>query len=60
MPPLIGLVLVGAGVYYVARWAKREMARVGENLREAGAERKPIEIRLERDPRSGVYRDPRA
>lgn len=59
MPPLIGLALLGAGIYYVARYAKKEMTRVGEVLREANAQPKPIEIRLERDPRTGVYRDPR-
>ena len=59
MPPVIGLALLGAGIYYAARFAKREMTRVGEFLREANAEPKPIEIRLERDPRTGVYRDPR-
>jgi hypothetical protein len=60
MPPLVGLALVGAGAYYAVRWAKREMTRVGEHLRQASAEPKPIEIRLERDPRTGIYRDPRA
>jgi hypothetical protein len=59
MPPLVGLVLLGAGIYYAARFAKREMTRVGERMREANAEPRPIEIRLTRDPRTGVYRDPR-
>lgn len=55
MPPLIALALLGVGVYTAGRFIVREMARVGEYLDEAGREPKPIEIKLEKDPRSGVY-----
>jgi hypothetical protein len=59
MPAIIGLALVGLGVYAASRFLAREMTRVASVLDEAGPEAKPIEIRLERDPRTGVYRDPR-
>lgn len=59
MPPLVGLALLGAGFYLVLRFARREMARVGDVFDQMNAKPKPIEIRLERDPRTGVYRDPR-
>ncbi|WP_237154076.1 hypothetical protein [Oryzibacter oryziterrae] len=57
MPPLVGLALLGAGAYVAGKFIKREMLRVGEYLKTANAEPKPIEIRLERDPVTGVYRD---
>lgn len=60
MPPMVGLALVGAGIFVAFRFLKREVLRVGEMFEEAGAMRRPVEIRLERDPRTGVYRDPRA
>ncbi|PIP01078.1 conserved hypothetical protein [uncultured Pleomorphomonas sp.] len=57
MSHLFGYALVGAGVYVVVQVLKREMTRVAELLREANAEPVRIEIRMERDPVTGVYRD---
>lgn len=56
MPPLIALALAGAGLYVAGRFVKSEMTRVAELLRSAERKPKPIEIRLDRDPQSGVYR----
>ncbi|BBE70932.1 hypothetical protein [Oharaeibacter diazotrophicus] len=56
MPPLIALALVGAGLYVAGRFVKTEMARVAEVLARNEAKPKPIEIRLDRDPGTGVYR----
>lgn len=56
MPPVVALAALGAGVYLAARLVKREMARVARSLEQAGGQPKPVEIRLDRDPRTGVYR----
>lgn len=60
MPPMVGLALLGAGLYVAVRLIRREMARVGDMLDRTQARPQPIEIRLERDPRTGVYGDPRS
>jgi len=57
MPPVIALAAFAAGLFVVGRYFKREMQRVGEVVSAANAAPKPVEIRLERDPRDGVYRD---
>ena len=59
MSHLVGYALIGAGVYVVVQVLKREMARVAEVLRHANAEPVRVEIRMERDPATGVYRDRR-
>ena len=59
MSHLVGFALIGAGVYVVVQVLKREMTRVGEILREANAKPVRVEIRMERDPVTGVYRDRR-
>lgn len=56
MPPLIALALAGAGLYVAGRFVKSEMARVAAALREGERRPKPIEIRLDRDRETGVYR----
>ena len=56
MPPLIALAVAGAGLYVAGRFIKSEMARVARTLEEAGRKPKPIEIKLDRDPGTGVYR----
>jgi hypothetical protein len=56
MPQLLGLVLVGAAIWFVGRALRREMSRVGEQLRRD--ERKQDERQvtaLEKDE-DGVYR----
>lgn len=57
MSHLVGYALIGAGVYVVAQVVKREMTRVAEILRTANAQPVRVEIRMERDPVTGVYRD---
>jgi hypothetical protein len=59
MSPMVGYALIGAGVYVVAQVLKREMTRVAEILRAANAEPIRVEIRMERDPVTGVYRERR-
>ncbi len=59
MPPVVALALVGAGLYLAGRLIKREMARVAATLETTDAEPKPIEILLDRDPGTGVYRLPK-
>lgn len=59
MSHLAGFALIGAGIYVVIQVLKREMTRVAEVLRDANAEPVRIEIRMERDPVTGVYRDGR-
>jgi hypothetical protein len=59
MPPVLALALVGAGVYIAGRLVKREMARVADVLDRSDKAVKPVEIRLQRDPRTGVYRVPK-
>ncbi|HUG62509.1 MAG TPA: hypothetical protein VMP03_11720 [Methylomirabilota bacterium] len=59
MPPVVALALLGAGLYVAGRIVKREMARVARTLEQTSAEPKPIEIRLDRDPSTGVYRLPK-
>jgi hypothetical protein len=57
MPPVLALAAVGAGLIVAGRLARREMARVARLLakdRNAGAD--GTEIRLHRDPKTGVYR----
>lgn len=56
MPQLLGLVLVGAAIWFVGRALRREMSRVDEQLRRD--ERKQDERQvtaLEKDE-DGVYR----
>lgn len=56
MPQLLGLVLIGAAIWFVGRALRREMSRVGEQLRRD--ERKQDERQvtaLEKDE-DGVYR----
>lgn len=59
MSHLVGYALIGAGVYVVAQVVKREMTRVAEVLRQANAKPVRVEIRMERDPVTGIYRDRR-
>jgi len=59
MSHLVGFALIGAGVYVVVQVLKREMTRVGEILHEANAKPVRVEIRMERDPTTGIYRDRR-
>jgi len=59
MSHLVGYALIGAGVYAAVQVLKREMTRVAEVIRESQAEPIRVEIRMERDPVSGVYRDRR-
>ncbi|PKR90622.1 hypothetical protein CXZ10_04475 [Pleomorphomonas diazotrophica] len=59
MSHLVGLALIGAGIYVVVRVLKREMTRVAEILHEANAQPVRVEIRMERDPVTGVYRERR-
>lgn len=59
MPPVVALALVGAGLYVAGRMLKREMARVASTLERAEAKPKPVEIHLDRDPATGVYRLPK-
>lgn len=57
MPPLIALAATGAGLYLAGRLVRREMARVARALAEAGRpEPRPVEIKLDRDPRTGIWR----
>lgn len=57
MPPLFALTLAGAGLYLAGRFVKSEMARVAHLLEESNRPLKRVEIRLSKDPRTGVYRD---
>lgn len=57
MSQLVGYALIGAGVYAAVQLLKREMTRVAEVLRENQAQPIRVEIRMERDPRTGIYRD---
>ena len=59
MPPLVVLAVAGAGLYVAGRFIKREMARAARSIEEANRQPKAIEIRLERDPTTGVYREPK-
>ena len=59
MSHLVGYALIGAGVYAAVQVLKREMTRVAEVIRESQAEPIRVEIRMERDPVTGVYRDRR-
>ena len=56
MPQLIGLALAGVAVWVGYKFVRREMARVGEELREAAADKsEPKTQPLEEGP-DGVYR----
>jgi len=57
MSHLVGYALIGAGVYVVAQVLKREMTRVAEILHQANAKPVRVDIRMERDPVTGIYRD---
>lgn len=57
MSNLIGFALIGAGVYVAVQVLKREMTRVAEVMRQSEAQPIRVEIRMQRDPRTGVYRD---
>ena len=62
MPPLIGLILLGAGLYAGYRGVMRIAGRMQDELRRAEAEApRPVVVEknlgaLEYDPASGVYR----
>lgn len=56
MPQLIGLALAGVAVWVGYKFIRREMARVGEELRKAAADKsEPKSQSLEEGP-DGVYR----
>jgi hypothetical protein len=57
MPPVIAIVLIGAGLYVAGRIVRREMQRIARTLEQQDA--RPVEIRLHRDPQTGVYRIPK-
>jgi hypothetical protein len=59
MPPVLALALLGAGLYVAGRLVKREMARVADALDRSDKAARPVEIRLKRDPQTGVYRLPK-
>lgn len=59
MPPVIALAAVGAGLVLATRIVRREMERVARSLEPRAPEGKPVEIRLTRDPSTGVYRLPK-
>jgi hypothetical protein len=62
MPPLIGLIVLGAGLYAGYRGVMRLAGKVQEELRRAEEEaHRPVVVEkdlgvLEYDPASGVYR----
>ncbi len=56
MPQLIGLALAGVAVWVGYKFVRREMARVGEELRKAATDKsEPKSQPLEEGP-DGVYR----
>lgn len=59
MPPLIALAAAGVGLYVAGRFIRREMARAACLIEEADKAPKPIEIRLEKDPADGIWREPK-
>lgn len=64
MPPLIALAMAGASLYMAGRLVSSELGRVvragaakkAKRRRRLKAKPKPVVIKLDRDPTSGVYR----
>lgn len=56
MPPFLTLALAGVGSYLAFRIINAEMERVARVIEQSNLQPKRVEIRLDRDARTGVYR----
>jgi len=56
MPQLLGLVLIGAAIWFVGRALRREMSRVGEQLRRDERKQDKRQVTALEKDEDGVYR----